>query len=68
MFHGVMTALVTPFKKDTKTQSLVIDEDAHCAHLDRQLAAGVDALIPAGTTGEAATLTLDEHKRLMYMT
>ena len=68
MFHGVMTALVTPFKKDTKTQSFIIDEDAYGAHLDRQLAAGVDALIPAGTTGEAATLTLDEHKRLIDMT
>jgi len=67
MFQGVMTALVTPFKTDSNGQSC-IDNDAYCAHLDRQIAAGVDALIPAGTTGEAATLSFDEHKRLIALT
>jgi len=64
MFHGVMTALVTPFKKNKSE----IDEVAYCAHLDRQIAAGIDALIPAGTTGEAATLSINEHKYLIEMT
>ncbi len=59
MFHGTMTALVTPFKHGR------IDEEAFRAHLDRQIAAGVEALIPAGTTGEAATLSFDEHKHLI---
>jgi len=68
MFHGVMTALVTPFKEKAGSQTLIIDEDAYCAHLDRQLAAGVDGVIPAGTTGEAATLSWDEHKRLIDIT
>ena len=67
MFHGVMTALVTPFKLNENGQSC-IDKDAYCAHLDRQIAAGVDALIPAGTTGEAATLSFDEHKSLIALT
>ncbi|HKI59573.1 MAG TPA: 4-hydroxy-tetrahydrodipicolinate synthase, partial [Mariprofundaceae bacterium] len=62
MFHGTMTALVTPFKNGH------IDEEAFLAHLDRQIEAGVDALIPAGTTGEAATLTYDEHKHLIDIT
>mgnify|MGYP003843084767 CR=1 FL=1 len=59
MFHGTITALVTPFRKGR------IDEAAFCAHLDRQIAAGVNAVVPAGTTGEAATLSHDEHKRLI---
>ncbi|MDQ6974624.1 MAG: 4-hydroxy-tetrahydrodipicolinate synthase [Mariprofundaceae bacterium] len=67
MFQGTMTALVTPFKKNSE-QQWVIDEDAYCAHLDRQIAAGIDALIPAGTTGEAATLSFDEHQRLIDIT
>lgn len=62
MFHGTMTALVTPFRKGR------IDEEAFRAHLDRQIAAGVDALVPAGTTGEAATLSYEEHKQLIRMT
>ncbi|MDQ6990265.1 MAG: 4-hydroxy-tetrahydrodipicolinate synthase [Mariprofundaceae bacterium] len=67
MFQGTMTALVTPFKENNDHQ-WVVDEDAYCAHLDRQMEAGIDAFIPAGTTGEAATLSFDEHKRLIDMT
>jgi len=59
MFHGTITALVTPFRNGH------IDEDAFCAHLDRQIDAGVSAVVPAGTTGEAATLSHDEHKKLI---
>jgi len=62
MFHGTITALVTPFKNGR------IDEDAFRAHLDRQIEAGVHALVPAGTTGEAATLSFAEHKRLIGIT
>ena len=62
MFHGTITALVTPFSRGH------IDEDAFCAHLDRQIEAGVNAVVPAGTTGEAATLSHDEHKRLIEIT
>jgi 4-hydroxy-tetrahydrodipicolinate synthase len=59
MFHGTMTALVTPFVNGR------IDEDAFRAHLDRQIEAGIEALVPAGTTGEAATLSYAEHKQLI---
>jgi len=54
-----MTALVTPFVNGK------IDEDAFRAHLDRQIEAGVEAVIPAGTSGEAATLSFAEHKQLI---
>jgi 4-hydroxy-tetrahydrodipicolinate synthase len=63
MFHGVMTALVTPFTADG-----AIDEDALRAHIERQIEAGVDAFVPAGTTGEAATLNMAEHKRVIRLT
>lgn len=59
MFHGTMTALVTPFSNGN------IDEEAFRAHLERQIAAGVDGVVPAGTTGEAATLSFDEHKQVI---
>ena len=50
MFHGVMTALVTPFDENG-----AIDEEALRAHIDRQIKAGEDALVPAGTTGVTGT-------------
>jgi len=59
MFHGTMTALVTPFRNGK------IDEDAFRAHLERQVEAGVNGVVPAGTTGEAATLSFAEHKRVI---
>ncbi len=59
MFHGTMTALVTPFKNGS------IDEEAFRIHLDRQIDAGVAAVVPAGTTGEAATLSFEEHENLI---
>ena len=62
MFQGVMTALVTPFKDGQ------IDEAAFRAHLERQIDAGVDAVVPAGSTGEAATLSVEEHKKLIQIT
>jgi len=59
MFHGTMTALVTPFSNGN------IDEEAFRAHLERQVEAGVDGVVPAGTTGEAATLSFEEHKQVI---
>lgn len=64
MFHGVMTALVTPFYQ-AENGDLLIDEDRHIEHLERQIQAGVDGLVVAGTTGEAATLSMKEHKHLI---
>lgn len=59
MFHGTMTALVTPFSNGR------IDEEAFRAHLERQLEAGVNGVVPAGTTGEAATLSFEEHQQVI---
>jgi 4-hydroxy-tetrahydrodipicolinate synthase len=54
-FQGLLTALVTPFRDG------VLDEAAYRALVRRQLDAGVDGLVPCGTTGEAPTLTVEEH-------
>ena len=55
VFEGVATAIVTPFNQGT------IDFPVMNRLLDLQLAAGVDAIVVCGTTGEAATLSGEEH-------
>jgi 4-hydroxy-tetrahydrodipicolinate synthase len=55
MLTGAMTALVTPFR------SGAIDTQALGALVEAQIAGGVHALVPCGSTGEAATLTHEEH-------
>ena len=55
MFTGLITALITPFRDG------VIDEDTLTELIEAQVAAGVDGIVPAGTTGESPTLTAKEH-------
>lgn len=62
MLRGCGTALVTPFRPDGS-----IDESAYRALIDWQIAEGVDFLVPCGSTGEAATLTVDEHVRVVAL-
>src|SRR5436190_15873262 len=59
MFEGVITALVTPFRRD------LLDEDALRRLVSEQIAAGVDGLVPVGTTGESPTVTVEEHIRII---
>jgi 4-hydroxy-tetrahydrodipicolinate synthase len=54
---GAMTALITPFKNGE------LDEAGYASLIRRQIANGIDAVVPVGTTGESATLSHDEHKR-----
>ncbi len=54
---GATTALITPFKNGR------LDEATYAALIRRQIAHGIDAVCPVGTTGESATLSHDEHKR-----
>jgi 4-hydroxy-tetrahydrodipicolinate synthase len=63
MFFGCGTALVTPFRQD-----LSLDEDTLRALVNRQIDAGIDFLVPCGTTGESPTLTHDEHVRVVEVT
>jgi len=59
-FRGTGTALVTPFN------SLgAVDETALFGLIDFQIAAGVDMLLPCGTTGEGSTLEFNEYERMI---
>jgi len=55
MFSGTYTALVTPFRNDQ------VDDAAFEALIEAQIAAGIDGIVPVGTTGESPTLDHDEH-------
>jgi 4-hydroxy-tetrahydrodipicolinate synthase len=59
VFEGVSTALVTPFRNGE------IDEPALRELVEFQLAAGIDGLVPCGSTGESATLSHAEHRRVV---
>ena len=59
MFEGVFTALVTPFRDGE------VDETALRELIELQIAGGVDGITPCGSTGEAATLSHEEHRRVV---
>ena len=63
MFTGTGTALVTPFRTDGS-----LDEQALRSLVQRQLGAGINFLVPCGTTGESPTLTHAEHLRVVELT
>ncbi len=58
-FAGVSVALTTPFKGD------LVDYDLLKKQVEYQLEAGVNCLVPVGTTGESPTLSHDEHERVI---
>ena len=62
MFKGAMVAIVTPFKNDQ------VDENALRELIEFQIANGTDGIVPCGTTGESATLTHEEHDRVIEIT
>lgn len=59
---GTLTALVTPFRDGA------VDENALRELLEYQLREGIDGIVPCGSTGEAATLSYEEHERVMALT
>jgi 4-hydroxy-tetrahydrodipicolinate synthase len=63
MFTGCGTALVTPFRRD-----LSLDEETLRRLVRRQIEAGINFLVPCGTTGESPTLTRGEHLRVVGIT
>jgi 4-hydroxy-tetrahydrodipicolinate synthase len=63
MFTGCGTALVTPFRRD-----LSLDEETMRRLVRRQIDAGINFLVPCGTTGESPTLTRAEHLRVVEIT
>lgn len=63
MFIGCGTAMVTPFRQDGS-----LDEQALKRLIERQIEAGIDFLVPCGTTGESPTLAREEHLRVVQIT
>jgi 4-hydroxy-tetrahydrodipicolinate synthase len=62
MFKGAIVAIVTPFKNDQ------VDERALRELIEFQISNGTDGIVPCGTTGESATLTHEEHDRVIEIT
>jgi 4-hydroxy-tetrahydrodipicolinate synthase len=58
-FRGTYTALITPFRNGE------VDFATLERHVESQIEAGVDGLVPCGTTGESPTLSFDEHRSIV---
>ena len=61
MFSGSIPALVTPFRDGN------VDEEAFRHLVEWQIDQGSSALVPCGTTGESATLSYEEHYRVIEL-
>lgn len=61
-YQGLYTAIITPFKNNE------VDYEALKALVEAQIAAGVDGVVPVGTTGESPTLTHKEHMEVIRRT
>jgi 4-hydroxy-tetrahydrodipicolinate synthase len=59
MFSGALSALITPFRDGA------VDEKAFRDLIEWQIDAGVDGIVPCGSTGESATLSHEEHERVI---
>lgn len=62
MFTGSLVAIVTPFRQGK------VDERALAELIEWQIAKGTSGIVPCGTTGESATLSHDEHNRVIELT
>lgn len=62
MFRGSIVAIVTPFKDNN------IDEKAFVELIEWHIANGTQGIVPCGTTGESATLSYEEHYRVIELT
>lgn len=62
MFTGSLVAIVTPFRKGK------VDERALADLIEWQITKGTNGIVPCGTTGESATLSHDEHNRVIELT
>ena len=60
MYRGVIPAIITPFKED-----MSLDEEGLKRNIEYLSKTGISGIVPCGTTGEAATLTFEEHKRVV---
>lgn len=60
MLDGVLPALITPFTKDNK-----VDKEGLQQNIAFLIENGVSGIVPCGTTGESATLSIEEHEKVI---
>ena len=60
MIEGVLPALITPFTKDNR-----VDKEGIRQNIEFLIDGGVSGVVPCGTTGEAATLSIKEHEKVI---
>ncbi len=60
MIEGVLPALITPFTKDNK-----VDKEGLEQNIGFLIENGVSGIVPCGTTGESATLSIKEHEKVI---
>ena len=63
MFEGAYTAIVTPFNRNGQ-----VDYGKLRALIARQIEAGIDGIVPVGTTGESPTVDFEEHEKIIEVT
>jgi 4-hydroxy-tetrahydrodipicolinate synthase len=62
MLEGALVAIVTPFRNGQ------VDEETLRRLIEFQIENGTNGIVPCGTTGESATLTHEEHRRVIEIT
>ncbi len=62
MFQGAFVAIVTPFRNGK------VDEESLRSLIEFQIVSGTNGIVPCGTTGESATLSFEEHERVVEIT
>ncbi|MFA5347186.1 MAG: 4-hydroxy-tetrahydrodipicolinate synthase [Methanoregula sp.] len=62
MFEGVLPAIITPFKRNS---AMDLDIQGLERNIDFLVSAGIHGIVPCGSTGESATLTFEEHEKVI---
>jgi len=65
MFAGVLPAIITPFKRNS---AMDLDTQGLVRNLGFLLSQGIHGVVPCGSTGESATLTFEEHEKVIEIT
>ncbi|KUK63032.1 MAG: 4-hydroxy-tetrahydrodipicolinate synthase [Methanoculleus marisnigri] len=62
MFEGILPAIITPFHRDSEAS---LDIEGLRSNIESLLQRGVNGIVPCGSTGESATLTFEEHEKVI---
>ena len=65
MFEGVLPAIITPFRRNS---AMDVDLEGLRSNIEFLIGQGVHGIVPCGSTGESATLSFEEHDRVISET